>query len=54
MSTPRFHTPYCTARAKTQPSKTRLHPSRLGRAELDELLAELADLDPNDPEEGQA
>lgn len=35
-----LRTPYTTQRAKTQPSRTRLHPRRLTVAELDDLLAE--------------
>jgi hypothetical protein len=35
-----LRTPYTTQRAKTVPSKSRLSPGRLGRAELDDLLAE--------------
>jgi hypothetical protein len=35
-----IRTPYTTDRSKTVPSKSRLHPGRLSRTELEDLLAE--------------
>jgi hypothetical protein len=37
-----LRTPFTAYRAKTVPSKTRLHPGRLSQAELEDLLAEEA------------
>jgi hypothetical protein len=40
MTATNLRTPYTTLRAKTVQSASRQHPGRLGRAELDDLLAD--------------